>query len=135
MARPTEPWCSSHSSLVMAQTVDRALGAGVGDELHRRHVVAGLDLVGQRQHAHEVGGHHDRGLTAVGVDGGEGALGVELGEDDRRYARGQQAHARQGAGVIHGSDDEVGAERGETALLQRLEVFDHGGAAGEHRRR
>ena len=71
-------------------------GAGVGDELEGRDVVAGSHLVGQGEEPHEVGRDHDRGLDTVLLDRSERGLRVEAPEDHRGHARGEEAHPVSG---------------------------------------
>ena len=114
--------------------VDRARCPGVGDEAERADVVAGAYVIGERQQADEVGRHHDRRLDPMGLDRAQHVLGIEAAEHDDRYAGRQQADARQGAGVVHRTDDEVCAEGSERAPAEGGHMLGHRAAAGEHRR-
>ena len=116
----------------LALDVDRAGRAGVADELDRADVVAGPHLLGQGQQPGEVRRHHDAGLGVVGVEGLEDPLGVEPAEHHHRDAHGQQPDAREGTGVVHRPDHEVGAEAGERVARQGGEVLVDVRAAGEH---
>ena len=116
--------------------VDRARGAGVGDQLHRRHVVLRPDVVRQRQQPHEVGRHHHRGLGAVAVDRGERALGVEAVP---RITDGMPATSSRmpdsGPVWYIGPTTRWVPNWAKPCCLQRLEVLGHRAPAGEHRRR
>jgi hypothetical protein len=71
------------------------------------------DRVGQVEHPHEVGRHHEARLGSLLVNDLQRALGVEAPEHRTRHALQHRPHAVDRTGVRKGADHEVQAVLGE----------------------